>query len=302
MPSFSIRIDEDKCAECGLCAKDCVNCCIMMENDKPAVKNPQWCNRCSHCVAVCPVEAVVHEGLQGQAWRPVRREKLDPESCREIVMTRRSVRWYKPEPVAREEIEDILNLAAYSPTASNTMDVAYSVITDRELIQKTGRKVFATAEKIEAALHKPWGKAIYRVIRLWAPQLNLDRYLDRFEIYKSWVREGRDMILHNAPALVVIHGPIKGRFVRENCGIAAANLTNYAHAKGLGTCYLGLLMVALDRSRKLATQLGVPKGRKACLALTLGRPDIKYQNTVIRPPASIAWVNEKPSPAGRDQP
>jgi len=262
---------------------------MLMIDGKAVPENPQWCNRCSHCVAVCPEEAVIHEGLKGDESRAILKDRIDAECYREIVMTRRSIRWYKPDQVPKEEIEEILNLANYSPTASNTMDVGYCVITDKELIDETGRKIFELSEKLKRVVEKPWGKAIARVIDLLSPG-SVTKYLDRFEIYESWTESGRNLITHNAPVLIIIHGPKKGRFVRENCAIAAANVTNYAHARGLGTCYIGFLSIFMDRSKKLEKRLGVPEGRQGCLALAMGRPAVKYSNVPVRPPASITWT------------
>jgi nitroreductase len=165
------------------------------------------------------------------------------------------------------------------------------VITDRELIRRTAASVFNTVLKIRAATDKWWGRVIYRLLSRMTPAGSLNRYAERLDMYKSWTESGRDLILHNAPALILIHGPKKGRFVRENCAIASANLVNYAHARGLGTCYIGFLGLAMDWNKKLAVRLGVPAGRKPYLALTLGHPAVKYSNTPVRPPARVTWYN-----------
>lgn len=285
-----IRIDETKCIECGSCARDCVSAVILQEGDKPLVKNPRWCNRCSHCVAICPSGAIDHDGLKGLEPRPIDREKLDPESYSEIVMTRRSVRNYKNEEVPADEIKRILDLANYSPTASNNMDVGYVVITDRELIKKTGAKIFGQGRSIKRIIDRPWGKPLLKLIELIYGKKTISRYVDRFDLYSQWVDAGRDMIAHNAPALIIIHGPEKNRFAQDDCAIAATNITNYAHARGLGTCYIGMLVVPMGRNKKLRKRMGVPDGRKAYTVLTLGVPAKKYRNTPIRPPANVSWI------------
>lgn len=284
-----IKIDETKCSQCGLCAKECVSGVIRWVAGKAQVVEPSWCNRCSHCVAVCPAAAVIHEGLTGEAPRPIRKDRLDPAVYQEIVMTRRSVRWFQPEPLNREEIENLLDLARYSPTASNTMDVAYIVITDRELIRRTGQKIFRLAEKWKERLEKPWLRPFLRLAQRSAGRRNLFLYLERLGLYQEWTRAGRDLITHHAPLLIIIHGPKNDRFSPENCAIAAANLTNYAHALGLGTCYIGFLVLALERSKKLRRQLGLPPGRKAGLVVALGRPLHRFQNTPRRPAPLITW-------------
>jgi len=285
-----IEINRERCNNCGLCARDCASGTLQVVEDEVRVEEPTWCNLCSHCVAVCPQDAVIHEGLSGSESRRIDRDRTDAECYREVVMARRSVRHFKDEPVDRDEIEEILDLARYSPTASNTMDVGYVVITDRELIDKVGEKIFRQGEKFAAFLEKPAGKVVKKLFGNNNTLKGILRYADRIDTFKEWVASGRNPVTHKAPAMIIIHGPEKGRFVPENAAIAAANITNYAHARGLGTCYLGLVVVPAERSEKLSRRLGVPEGRKICMALALGRPAYRYRNTPIRPAPDVTWI------------
>jgi len=290
MADFIIRIDKDKCTDCGLCARDCVSGVIQDKGDGPSAENPSWCNLCSHCVAVCPAGAVSHSGLAGTEPRPVKMDEGAAAAYREVVMGRRSVRHFKDQEVTRDEIEEILDLASYSPTASNTMDVGYVVITDRELIRETGAKLFKQAAALMRLLEKPWGKAILWLYVTITGQKALLRYIERLPLYMEWTESGRDMITHNAPALIIIHAPKKGRFNDGNCHIAAANITNHAHANGLGSCYLGLLVTPMNQSKKLSASLGVPEGRRAYVALAMGRPAYKYANSPVRKKPDVKWM------------
>lgn len=285
-----IKIDPEKCTDCGLCALECASGSIQLRDGKAAVVMPQWCNLCSHCLAVCPAGAVIHSGLLPSGSRPVKRDKLDPECCREIVMTRRSVRHFRDEPLPRAEIEEVLDLAAYSPTASNTMDVGYVVVTDRELIRRVGRDIFATGTRLKNFIESPLGRLLKTALARTETVSRLMRYTDRFSYYREWIEAGRDPITHNAPALILIHGPRRSRFARENCAIAAANITNYAHARGLGTCYLGLVVVPAERDKKLRARLGIPPDRSLYLALALGRPAHRFANTAARPGPRVDWI------------
>jgi nitroreductase/NAD-dependent dihydropyrimidine dehydrogenase PreA subunit len=288
--AFTIRILEDRCTNCGLCVKDCVSGCLQQSGRWPAAVRPEWCTLCSHCVAVCPADAVAHGGLRGDAVRPVRRDLLNVEAYREIAVSRRSVRWFKPEAVSWQEVQELIDLARYSPTASNTMEVGYSVVLDRELIRSTGLRILKLAERIKKFMDGPVGRVLRRVFRGSATIVLIERYGDRIEYYQPAVAAGRDPICYDAPAMILVHYPEGSRFGRENCALAAANLVNYAHAKGFGTCYLGFVVVALEWDRKLRAKLGVPKGRKAGLALVLGRPAYRYRNPAMRPPAEVTWV------------
>ncbi len=287
--SPSIVFDMDKCTACGLCAKECSMGVIRMDGDKPKAYELDWCNKCSHCVAICPAGAITNNGLQGREAIKITRDKLDADCYGEIVMSRRSVRWYRDEPLDKAEIEEILDLANYSPTASNSQDVGYSVITDRELIRRTSQTIFKGGEKLAEQLQKPWGGLLSWYLDKFMGMKNVGTYMERYDYYKQIAAQGRDMIAHNAPVLILIHGPKDNRFANTNCAIAATNITNYAQAKGLGTCYIGFITAATDRSKKLSARLGIPPDRKAHIALTLGKPVHKFPNTTIRPKAKVTW-------------
>ncbi len=291
MSPFTIKIDEKKCNSCGLCVRDCISGCLTSNDDRPVVNRPEWCSLCSHCLAICPKGAIEHSGLTGWPPQPVGSEKLDQKMYKRTVMTRRSIRQFKDIDVHRKDIEDIIALASYSPTASNSRDVSYIVISDKKQIRNIGMSIFKKFEKIMKFFKNPPGSFLTFLINLIASKNTVNRYLDRYEFFTNWVKNGRDIITHDAPVLILILGPKKSRFARENSAIAACNITNYANTKGLGTCYIGLINVALDLNRKLSKSLGVPKGKKAYLALVMGYQAYKFQNTPVRPEPTINWVN-----------
>ena len=290
MSTFKIIIDRKKCSNCGLCMKDCISGCLLLMDGRPAAVNPGWCSLCGHCVAICPKSAVEHSGLKGMPAREIDKENYNPQMYWNIVTTRRSIRRFKDKAVPEKIIEDILHLAAYSPTASNTRDVGYTVITDKDRIRAIGQVIYKKFEKIMRFLKRPPASMFLAILNIFAPKKSIGRYLDRQEFFTEWVREGRDIITHGAPALILIHGPKRSRFARENSAIAACNITNYAHAKGLGTCYIGLINVALDLNGKLSQKFDIPKGRKIYIAVILGYPAHRYQNTAIRPDPVINWI------------
>jgi nitroreductase len=54
----------------------------------------------------------------------------------ELLLTRRSIRHFKPEPVPDDILEQVLNLSRFAPTSRNTQSYYFKIITDRKTIDK----------------------------------------------------------------------------------------------------------------------------------------------------------------------
>jgi len=282
-----IEKNEDQCSECMLCVQDCIAGVWRVVDGKSKPVEADLCNLCSHCLAVCPREAISHDGLKKEQIIPVNRKNLNPDIYRDIIISRRSVRQFKQEPVPKEIIEQILDLAKYAPTASNDQNVAYLVITDQRLIEETANRIFGYAMRIYHMTQKGMGGFLANITGL-----SRNRYLRKMDYARRQNAEnGRDFILHNAPVLVLIHGPRRKLFASDNCNIAATTIINYAHALGLGTCFIGFLVLALRLSGKLQKKLGVPRGRKVYAALVMGYPAYRFANTVSRTKPEVQWLS-----------
>lgn len=290
---MNVRRFEDKCNRCMLCVKDCAAGVWRDINGEPTPFAPQLCNLCSHCIAVCPKGAIEHSLLDTSKVKPVRKKGLDSESYREIVMGRRSVREYKENPVPKEIIEDILDLAKYSPTASNTQNVQYTVVTDRELLKKVSRRVFGYAIKTNSFLKTRTGKLVKSAISKTNFGKTFGKYTAGIDYYIERAEKGKDYILHNAPVLILIHTPADSSFAADNCNISATNITNYAYSLGLGTCYIGFLTMALRHDKRLREMLKIPKDRKVHASLVLGYPAYRHSFTVYRKEPVVHWIESE---------
>jgi nitroreductase len=98
------------------------------------------------------------------------------------------------------------------------------------------------------------------------------------ELGWSWLDRLGFKIFWDAPVLVVISGPI------EDCCRAGQNLMLSAHARGLGTCWVGSPMPWL-RKDKAKAELSIPPDLTPCL----GYPEaIPVAPPKKRPP--IIWI------------
>ena len=276
--------NEETCIHCLLCVKECISGVFGIKANRAVILHPEFCNRCSHCVAVCPVQAITHGSLDLSQVRKVDQGLIQSETYAEIVKARRSIRHYQDGPVARETIEQLISLVRYSPTASNDQNVEYMVIADKALLQKISNRMFSYILRLDRFFSTRLGGWLRGLIRG-----KILKYLDAMEFYKCEAEKGRDLIFHNAPTLVLFLCPEKVSFAEANCNIAAANFMNYAFSMGLGTCYIGFLVLALKMDLKIKRWIGLPSGKKVFASVVLGYPEIKHQYYASRKPARIIW-------------
>jgi len=288
-----IRIDRERCIECGLCVKDCNSRVFGLEHNKPVVVREEWCNLCSHCLSVCPKRAVVHEGFkQGNPPR-IQRKLLDASAYSQIVRGRRSVRHYNPKPVPRKVIEEILDLARYSPTASNAQNVHYTVVTRRALLDEASKRIFSMGDRVYRVYSHPLLKTLNQRFPDWEAGKTLESYAKRWPTYRKQVEEGADLLFHHAPVVLLLHAPKGQGMAKDNCLIAATNIDNYAFSLGLGACYIGLLVTVMQVDRKLNRTFGIPHNHHVHAALALGYPAFRYTHHSVRKEPAVQWLSEE---------
>ena len=126
----TISIDRDRCTGCGVCAVVCPAGVVAVDDDGTPATVPeraQFCIECGHCEAFCPSGALAHgagDGIREEAGG------VPPEMLGRYLKSRRSVRHYTDEPVPRETIEAILDVARYAPSGGNRQPVGWLVVHD----------------------------------------------------------------------------------------------------------------------------------------------------------------------------
>ena len=92
-----IVIDQEKCVSCGLCAEDCPNRCISLENKK-ARADTGACIECGHCFAICPQNAVSMAGYDCADEPVVPMTEVDSDTFLAAIKSRRSIRRFTAQP------------------------------------------------------------------------------------------------------------------------------------------------------------------------------------------------------------
>jgi nitroreductase/NAD-dependent dihydropyrimidine dehydrogenase PreA subunit len=291
-----ISIDESRCTQCGLCVPICVRRILEEEGENIRVSDPALCIYCGHCKAICPTNAPIFSNLEESEFEDLSQvEKLpEPSNFLHFLRRRRSLRVYQNKPVEVEKLRIILEAGRFAPTGGNRQACEYIVVRGRKILEAvttlTIQALQEEGKRIREALERE------RLTNEPLPEEYLSRQFyppvwDR--IAKKWA-EGQDQLLHHAPALIVIHLKKGAASTPEvDSALASMQMVLMAETLGLGTCFIGFLVLAIEKSGQLRTTLKIPDDHQVPVAFTVGYSDVKFLRLVARNPARVKWLGEK---------
>lgn len=270
-----IEVDISKCRRDRICGLECPGKLIVFpEKDSypEVVENAdQYCIHCEHCVAVCPHEALTLQGIGPEQLEAAADEQCPTQSqVRQFLISRRSARTFKKEPVSRQQIEELIDIARYAPTGSNKQQVYWLVIDGRDQLQHI------------ASLVIDW----MRMLLQHSPDEELNRRYGR--LVEAW-DQGVDRITRQAPHLIIAHAPADVFGAGTDCVIGLTYLELAAYSMGLGACWAGYVNAAANYYPPLQEVLQLPEGHLPYGAMMLGYPVYKYPRIPRRQPARITW-------------
>lgn len=265
-----IIYDEKNCKACGLCSNVCLTGKIRSGDDKrPIISNDALCMSCGQCIAICPTQALsTHTpGFQAPKKTKAYRKGFESEILASYLRSRRSIRIWKEKPVPKEVLQELIDIAAYAPSACNIHPVKWFVVADREKIQE-----FVKAS-IEFLRNLPEDHPMKEP----ASQLVIQADL------------GRDPICNNAPSLLIAATDTEGPFVHTDCVISLSYIDAYAPSIGIGTCWVGFVLMILNSNPELGKNIGIPVGWMPQAAMIAGYPGVKYTHIPPREVPEIVW-------------
>ena len=173
----------------------------------------------------------------------------------EAIQTRRSIRVFTPKQVERDLIESvILDAAQAPPPFSGELPWTFNVVQGVDKIAMLGTIAMNHARAHHRGDEPGW----------------------------SWLERPGFKIFWDAPVLVVISGRV------EDCCRAGQNFMLSAHARGLGTCWVGSPMLWL-RTDYAKTELNIPLDLTPVAALCVGYPATIPDAPPSKQP-TIVWI------------
>ena len=182
------------------------------------------------------------------------------EDLMSLIRRRRSVRRFKPDPVPRRLVVQLIESAGHAPSAGNRQDWTFTVVTSES----------AKGEMAEA------------VRRRWDQIVAANRDSGLTEGVAEYCSDFGDF--ERAPAVIVVSARRASAFERHMLGedveatvgsrasaaMAAQNLMLAAHALGLGTC---CMTGALAARAELGAIMGLDRKHEIVCLIALGLPD-----------------------------
>lgn len=211
----------------------------------------------------------------------------------DVILGRRSIRGYKPDPVPQALIEEILTLAMRAPSSMNTQPWNFHVITgeplDRIRRGNTERMIAGVPQSREFRTGNPFG-GVHRERQIGVAKqlfgaMGIER--DDAERRQDWVLRGFRQF--DAPVCIIISydkvldGSDDTPF---DCGAVATALVNAAWSRGLGTV---INSQGIMQSPVVREHAGIPDDQIIMKSIALGWPDDSFPaNAVVSTRKSLA--------------
>jgi nitroreductase len=212
----------------------------------------------------------------------------------EAIRKRRSIRSFKPTPVPRKVLEELLENCLWSPSASNTQPCEFAILGGKVLEEVNTRLVRKITEEWDTErltfkkinsdipypqLPEPYQKRAIQVRK------HIDSH--QFPPGTPGLDEKRAAYLHyggrfyGAPSAIIIYTEksICPKAILD-IGMMAQTIALTALSYGLGTCLMSMPVWWPEIYREL---LGIPESKLIALAVAIGYPDLEAKvNTFER--------------------
>ena len=203
----------------------------------------------------------------------------------DVVLGRRSTRGYKPDPVPKAVIKEIIELAMRAPSSLNTQPWNFYVVAgeplDRIRAGNTERNLAGVPHSREFRTHGEYGGAHRErqigVAKQLFAAMGIER--DNKEKRTDWVLRGFRQF--DAPVSIVvtydrsIHGSDIGPF---DCGAVTNALVNAAWSRGLGAV---INSQGIMQSPVVREHAGIAEDQVIMICIAMGYPDESFPANAV---------------------
>ena len=204
----------------------------------------------------------------------------------QAINARRSIRGYKPDPVPRSTIEEILGVATRAPSGKNVQAWEVAVLTgdvlDRIRADNVAAFLAGETERPDVPIAYPAGKYREREVEIARAVLNLMgiRREDK-EKRAQWLQRGFRYFDAPVAVLLVCDRDIDIFLAHHDIGSLSQTFCLAALGYGLGTCIVRQGVLYPEAIRR---HTGIPAQKSIISAIALGWPDPDLPANRVRSP------------------
>jgi nitroreductase/NAD-dependent dihydropyrimidine dehydrogenase PreA subunit len=286
-----LKIDTAKCTRCGACVEECPAHVMAFDGNRTLqVLYPAVCVQCGHCVAICPAGAILHSELPADQFLPLSGVKISSKDMEELLISRRSTRAFTSQPIPKDLLQQLIKVGTHAGTGSNMQSEGFLIIQDNRKIAELEQLVTdALWDKGLKFVGNPLGQ---QLVKWKVGQETLDQLKTYYAMFKT-ARDNRQIagtIFRNAPAVILAYGLKRNPLTMVNCALALRNMEVQALTLGLGTCWIGFMVVAASMDKKIARYLELPEPVNVYGAISIGYPKRQYRVTIPRKERTVRWL------------
>ena len=245
-----IRINYDKCVGCLRCTRVCIWTIIEARDGRPSVLEEKavGCAKCMHCGIVCPEGAIEFDGapMMISEDKPLVSDTF-AEDLETFLLTRRSYRDFREEPVDPELIRHALETAAWAPSAKNQHPAKYIGVQGREKLKKLMDEILAYLQETGQSP----------------------------EVISEYAR-GNNMVLGKADTVILAYARDRAINPAADTALALDYADLMLQSAGLGTCWAGYLTRFANTVPALKEYFGIPEKYSFYGGLLVGWPSEEY--------------------------
>ncbi len=268
------EVDQQTCKQDGICAAVCPIGIIDFQKGgypTPIGEAEELCVRCGHCVAACPTGSLSHREMPVEQCPPVQKNlQLTAEHCEHFLRSRRSIRVYQDKSVPRADLVRLIEVARYAPSGHNSQCAEWLVLDNKNELRKL------------AGIVADWMRWMLGNMPGIALAWHMDRTLQRWE-------DGHDVILRDAPVVIITHAAEDNRLAPSTCTIALTYLELAATSMDLGCCWAGYFNTAATTFPPMKEALALPQRHLCFGSMMVGYPKFSYHRLPLRKLPSISW-------------
>lgn len=157
----------------------------------------------------------------------------------QIIKARRSIRSYKPDMIAEEDLQAIVKAGIWAPNAINEQLWHFTVVSNADTIEQMNKATIAGIEKSGIAF------------------------------FQNKITQPGYHTFYHAPAVIVISAK-EEKFTAFDCGAAAENIALAAYGENIGSCIIGSAEFMFSGDSEMRTVLKIPENYHFVCAISLG--------------------------------